>query len=382
MERLIRHQRMATRAYIGLLLLSLVVLTLYLSLTTEIFVESVNQPTSTQFSNLYARYGSSLRCACSNISILFNAFLSIEARYHQMCSSDLLSSHSRSLFSALSFQHNTNILDFSMNAGSQFVILATLCSHAQQTIADAYQLFSNQTLVTAEAISEYRFQSQIEADIKNWKTTTINSFRSTLAPIQALHHGNHLAAAYSNGLLDWSISSNNFLLDSSLFYGDCNCLLSSSCHSPMRVYYAFELLPTEIFELPNFYMGCSRVDALLASTLECFYDRQCTNNVTANTFYIDPTFYWNTLNSSLNAPNESIGSVADRLFVDQWFTNSSFDAYFTACAPALCTYQYVHHRQLISLITDVIGIFGGLSTGFKILLIILLQFFSRVSAIV
>jgi hypothetical protein len=292
-----------------------------------------------------------------------------------MCSSDLVSSTWLEFLSSIA-SYSSRIderSEYGQNAGSQFVLLKNLCNGAEQTITNSLEQFLNQTFITNQIISEEIFKLQATAFIEEWKTFTTNSFNRTLQLVRAIQYGNHLAAHRSNSDFDVNVASNTFILNSSISYDQCNCMLSPSCHSPMGVHNLWsDHYHRLMFDIPNFFMGCFRVDALLSSTLECFYNQTCMNSIDDVIQYPYARINFTALDATRNLPNETIDSVVSKLFVDDWSQNISFLNYFTACAPQSCTYEYIGRKKLLSLATSVTSILGSLSTGLEIIFLVLL----------
>jgi hypothetical protein len=105
--------------------------------------------------------------------------------------------------------------------------------------------------------------------------------------------------------------------------------------------------------------GCLPLDSIRQSTLECFYNQSCINILTLQPNIsrpkalrkISPTF----------PRNSTIGSMFDKsLFVESWQIKSSFEDYFSACAPRSLTYSYQSRFHLPSIFTFCISTFGGL----------------------
>jgi hypothetical protein len=268
--------------------------------------------------------------------------------------------------------------EFGRHAGSQFHLLKGLCTEAKETITNSLEQFLNQTLITTQVIPKETFELQANAFIVEWKKLTSNTFNRTLQLIRATQYGNHLVASDLNSFFDVNVMSNTFTLNSSIYYDECNCMLSSSCHSPMRLYSTWDRTPRYKFDISSFFVGCFRLDALLKSTLECFYNQTCMDNV--NTAIQPPSLAFNftALNATDNLPNETIDSVASNLFVHKWSESISFDNYFTFCAPQSCTYEYTSRRNVILLITAVIGIFGSLPALLKNIFVIFLWLMTKV----
>ena len=378
----IRYQLIATRLYICLLAISLVILTTYLALIPQTYMKTINDPTSDQFSDLHSLYPLSLQCPCSSISISYDVFLTIEAHYHEMCSSVLVSPNwFRFLSYAFQLGFNSGIFnEYSRNAGSQFHFLKNLCTEANETIMNSLEQFSNQTLITTQVIPKETFESQATAFIEEWKKLTSNTFNRTLQLIRATQYGNHLTAADTNAFFDVNeMMSNRFTLNSSIYYDDCNCMVSPWCHSHMHVYYVGRGNFYDYFDIPGFFVGCYRLEALRKSTLECFYNQTCMYSIDDAIQIENIRFNFTALNVTDNLANETIDSVVRNLFVDKWSENISFDNYFMVCAPQSCTYEYTRGRNLVFLITAVIGIFGSLPTLLKIIFFVLLWLMRKVS---
>ncbi len=363
-----------------LLAISLVILTIYLALIPQIYVETINDPTPDQFSDLHSLYPLSLQCPCSSISIPYDVFLTIEPHYHQVCSS-ILVSESWSMYLQFALMDMVNFPypnEYGRNAASQFHLLKKLCIEAKATITNSLEQFLNQTLITTQVIPKQTFQLQANASIVEWKQLTNNTFHRTLQLIRATQYGNHLTASDSNSFFDIDVVSKRFTLHSSIYYDECNCIFSPSCHSPMRVFDVWPGTPFYKFEIHDFFVGCFRLEALLKSTLQCFYNQTCMDQIDDALQSWHIRFNFSALNVTNNFPNETIGSVVSKLFVDKWSENISFDNYFMFCAPQSCTYEYTSRRNLIFLITAVVGIFGSLPTLLKIIFIVLLWVMKKV----
>jgi hypothetical protein len=83
------------------------------------------------------------------------------------------------------------------------------------------------------------------------------------------------------------------------------------------------------------------------------------------------------LNANLNLPNETIESMVNRLMVDNWSQEVNFTSYYKKCAPSSCVVEYNSRHDLWTIITMTIGIFGGLSIGFPMLIWLGLQLIEK-----
>jgi hypothetical protein len=157
-------------------------------------------------------------------------------------------------------------------------------------------------------------------------------------------------------------------------YDDCYCSSSSACISLLSI----DAYPnsTSLFHLPHFYRGCYVVEALLQSTLECFYDKQCVDKLTS---YFSPSSSMNVtvLDASLPSmySNDStIEKLVDNLMIEQWNISSSFENYYNECQPIQCTYTTKTNNDMIYIVTTLFGITGGLITVLKFIVPQLVKF--------
>jgi hypothetical protein len=83
----LQTQRISTRLFIIILSASLTILLLYTSLDKVTKMISVEEPTLTNYSQLYSTYSTALTCPCSKISVDYGKILDVNYTLHQVCSS-------------------------------------------------------------------------------------------------------------------------------------------------------------------------------------------------------------------------------------------------------------------------------------------------------
>jgi hypothetical protein len=196
--------------------------------------------------------------------------------------------------------------------------------------------------------------------------------------VRATEQGNQLSNAVYNAQYITNSISRTTIMMANTFSG-CSCALSASCRVTAGIYdydqYSNKF--TEIYSIANFFIGCYPIEALLASTLECFYNISCMLKIDSYLSYAQP-FNFSALDPSLNSPNETIELIVNRLMVDTWSSNVSFTSYYNRCAPLSCTFQYEDHNNLFIVITTISSVFGGLSLGFQLIILIGLQFIDKI----
>ena len=65
------------------------------------------------------------------------------------------------------------------------------------------------------------------------------------------------------------------------------------------------------------------------------------------------------------AVNITVNELVNGLFVENWLTQMNYSEYFKKCSPMLCSFTYVEQFNLMSTITYVLGLFGGLTLVLK-----------------
>ncbi|CAF1033314.1 unnamed protein product [Rotaria sordida] len=327
--------------------------------------KTIHQPSEFQFKELDKIYSSNLYCPCSTVSMNYSTFMTIEPYFHQVCSSDLISDAWINYLSGSSLMNDfLPIFNYETSGVFHFQLLSMLCQHAQQTVNISIKTFLQTQFLSSQVISQNQFEAKINSSINDWKSRTIEQFLQTIKIFQVVSHGNQLMSEQFRYFVN-NIDSNytKIYLDVQEYF-NCSCTLSSSCLIPM---------------VPNFFLGCSQIEGLMKSTLECFYNLSCMIEIDRDLiFSLGSSFNFSNLNENLNPPNETIESILNKLMIDSWTWNISFSSYYNTGSPSSCTYEYISRNDLFFIITTILGIFGGLSLGLKLLTLIILRFIEKI----
>jgi hypothetical protein len=231
--------------------------------------------------------------------------------------------------------------------------------------------------------------------INNLKIVAPVYFQLIIPFITEMFEGNLLPTAFNT---DWTIEygneSNGYLTRSvpRLYMNDtCNCVVSNSCQNYLRVG------PPNL-TLPGLVVGCSPIEGLRMSTLECFYSSDCISTIITYLEYytqIDgsppnnfvpptiPPITISPLDSSTMSrflPNSSISALINEMFIDDWINQSSYEGYFSACAPSSCQYQYNKRQNIFYVASYLLSLYGGLTVGWRFIIwnaIMLYQWIKR-----
>ncbi|CAF3172751.1 unnamed protein product [Rotaria sp. Silwood2] len=179
----------------------------------------------------------------------------------------------------------------------------------------------------------------------------------------------------------------NFNQSSFISSETCRCDITSDCVYPAGVCNqskiiilneVFSLDASLLFTVPGFQVGCVPQNALLQSTLECFYNQSCLNKVISLTGAIHTVSIRHRSNSSAQFhPTTTIGIIFDNMMLESWQNATNFDGYFQACAPKVCSYSYRQRFVFIYMITILISIYGGLSVVLRVASPLFVKFILR-----
>jgi hypothetical protein len=127
--------------------------------------------------------------------------------------------------------------------------------------------------------------------------------------------------------------------------------------------------------VPGWVEGCSTIDSLFLSSLECFFsDSDCLPVVIdhiqnryfrledASWFDVRPLVY--DRNLSRFPPKTSILMIVKHMMIEQWNSNFSYNLYYESCAPSYCTYSdTIRTKGAGEILVSLMSISGGLSSS-------------------
>ena len=89
-----RLGRWATRLYIVLLIITMIILFLYAVVQPQTVTKTFDKPPLNHYNNLIKNYGNILKCSCSLIASKHDRFIKIEPIFHEVRKNDYLYSYS------------------------------------------------------------------------------------------------------------------------------------------------------------------------------------------------------------------------------------------------------------------------------------------------
>jgi hypothetical protein len=208
------------------------------------------------------------------------------------------------------------------------------------------------------------------------------NYRRGYELINELLHNSLLTSAFNTDwLAEFGDQSNGYRVRNvprEYNNGTCNCVVSKVCNESMRIG------PPDLV-LPGLVVGCLPIDGLRLSTLECFFSSDCIATIISYLDYYtqmdgspptdfvlptEPRLVLPSLNSSMPSrfsSNTPIGAIMDELFLEQWKNESSYESYYSACAPSVCQYRYVVRNDMFYVLTSLLSLYGGLTVSLRLI---------------
>ena len=150
---------------------------------------------------------------------------------------------------------------------------------------------------------------------------------------------------------------------------DWSCVVENVCPRPIGVY-SYDLgnaSSTRLrFYVPKLFLGCSILQSVLISSLECFFNQTCTaavNDALRSDRYIDIDVF--PANSSRFAPETTTGAIVDELMIETWNEEIRYERYFAQCASKLCTYEVTSRSNPLYVITATARLSGWTDRGLE-----------------
>ncbi|CAF0927490.1 unnamed protein product [Rotaria sordida] len=377
-----------------------VILIIYTFVIEQTIIVVVQKPTLKQYEHLLDQH-EGLYCPCTRISIQYSEFIKMNPRFHQLCSSDFTSiqwiqylfgdrNYSNPYLFGGVYQNsfwdrisNYDQLDFRTLAISLFYFLSQLCRFSQEVVQAALIAFQKQTFINSQAMSRSLFDIELRLIIEKFQLQIPLKMLREIQLITGLIQADALQSDYeSNWVYQVNRTGTGFDVryDVSVIprqFSNCNCRTSSNCRqlSSMR-----SKNGTILFTIPGFYVGCLPSQALIQSTMECFYNQSCIDQIQSHIDYqqvplnITPLII---LESSRYSPETTIEEMLKKLFVEQWDSQTYFEQYYHQCQPTYCQYQYIEQYS-VSSITKLTGLVGGLNLAFRLITPILVISFLHI----
>jgi hypothetical protein len=343
---------------------------------------NVNEPTLKEYLHLYSNYPQTLTCPCTQAAIKYEKFLRINYTLHQLCSSTFVTDDWIAYFARVNIDAFMCLEDFRVVGSFIFQNLKSLCQSTNRTISDSLSRFYLNKYATLNVISEKLFQSESQILMEQFISSTLNDFLLPLQIIRDTTDANSLFTYVGLHYIFFKETETQTIVSNLNSFDDCYCV-SSKCIT-QAVFYKNTTL-TVLFKVPGVYLGCFLFEALLQSTLECFYNQSCIDIL--QSYKISSTEMYNvsSLDSSLSSrynETSTIQELVNQLMVEKWNLSSTYENYYKECQPIKCTYTYVTKNGVLYIATTILSLIGGLATVLKFVIPQLVKFIPRLIKII
>ena len=392
-----QNERWTTRLYLVLLVFTSVILIIYTFVVEQTIIITIHKPTSKQYEQLRTRR-EELDCPCTRISIPYSEFTQINPTYHQLCSSDFTTTqwigylfgdtnYSNPYLFAAPFSDSSadaisiyDQLDFRTLSIPQFYFLAQLCQFSEETVQAAIVDFGKRTFIHSQLMSLSTLNIEFRKIVDEFRSQVPLGILRQHELIIGLTQADALQSNYETNWVYHAIQTGSgFNLASVVYvsprhFNECNCGTSSDCKelSEMR-----SKNGTILMTIPGFYVGCLPSQALLQSSMECFYIQTCVDQILSHIDYNQYSLTFKSLNTSEPSqypPQTSIEEMFKNLFVEQWNSEVSYEKYYHQCEPVYCQYQHIE-RYIVTSLTKLTGLVGGLNLGFRLITPVIVKLF-------
>ena len=271
-------------------------------------------------------------------------FLIIEARFHDLCSSEFISDQWISsiagegqLFRRYSFD------DYRYSAPGQFLLLSSLCKLSQTKANYTFSQLLTSYLINSHLLPENLLIKQLEIIIEQFQLAASYSFLNTLNLVREIIGSNMILSAWMTNWIyvaERPISDGSVIHTIPLNYGECNCGLSFKC----------------VHASESMMSGCYPLESILQTKLECFYAENC---IDANGNFTRLNL--STLEQSQFNLHSTIESILTKLMIEEIKSYLTYENYFNQCQPLSCSYSYIKRHDVTQTIISLISLYGGLA---------------------
>ncbi|UJR12721.1 hypothetical protein I4U23_016895 [Adineta vaga] len=312
----LKHQKYQTWLYIILHTVCLYILFYVTLIKIEPKTVVISDVTHDLFYKLSSEHNQTLSCQCKTVTIPHKNFVLQNIIMHPICSSVFVD---KQWIEGLYFSNASlyGVWDFRTTAYSQFKLLSEFCLFSKEIIIQIQKDINNTDFISIELVPEMEIRKDVDG---------ILELQTSSASIQMLSFLNYLRTTIQGHTLVTGL-------------------------------------------------GCTPLESLLASTLDCFYSFECIE-LLLNYFPNLNQTHFNLNNSILssNYKNIPITNYLNIFFIENWSLEIDYSFYFNQCSPSICTYTRNHRTNLSYAITLFISLYGGLT----IILRLISSFFIKI----
>lgn len=382
-QKIVYGEIVSTRVFLVLLLISIVILTMYTSLSLQFSTYILELPTHGTYEKLLEKHSDSVHCPCRRISVSYGQFIRLQPTFHQVCSSGLISQE----WIDFTFAANLTVIwpmDVRTSLSAMWQLLSALCQSSIRILIDNLDGFKNSPLISSILLSEKLLKTKVQTALKTLEETAADSFMRPLIVASRLTEVNGLMSGLAMNYVPFMPSSYGGPQVKAqgtqyIRQGDttvCHCNQAGSCPIPGNIYLYNMWETNSTYDLnmivanetvPGIIVDCWPIQMTLASSLECFYNQTCFRTLlsayprTISIAILDKTV------PSRFSLTDITENLSRRLFLEGILNETIYQLYYDECSPIHCSYSYAHRFNWIYVLTTLVALFGGLNMTFRLL---------------
>jgi hypothetical protein len=326
------------------------------------------QPSESQFHQFQMKYSDTLQCPCSQLSIQYDDFVRIDTKFHEVCQSQFVTQD----WIDSVYHVNVSFIppnDIRTMMSHFWQLVRAICTLSNDTWTDAYQDVNRKLFLSSIAQSELFLTIQVNASLNFSMTSALSNLKRNLLITRDITLANGLLSSLATNYYFRSVYGvqvpdvSRAQIEVQSFTDGCSCLSLKGCPQSAVLFD----LSTKVIQrtIPGIIFNCLMFDAVLASSLECFYQSSCLSlleNETVIHMKVEPLRL-----SSRFSPRVTIEQLLNALMIEQMITKIDFSSYYRKCNPKFCTYSYTSRFNPLFMITMLISVFSGVSVLLKFL---------------
>lgn len=355
----------ATRIYVIALVLLVVITALIAAFYSRTITSIEYSPPSTQFEKLSKVYPNTLHCPCSKFSVNYGLFVSLETKFHQVCSSEFIE---QTWIEKVFEKHNqltSPLDDHRMTLSFFWQIISDLCTMSNITWSDIITGFQGSSIISPTVVTEELLRNQIRETINTEQQFSQTSLIRSLRLIQQSFAANQYASSIAtNFQLRYPKNDSTSSTSPKMFakkFDNCSCSNINGCRHAAT----FRDTNNELVYIPGLIADCLIVDSTLQSTLECYYNETCISllheslSINIRSLSI--------INNKYFKVDSTVQNLFDKIMLDELVDDIQYDKYYSECNPSYCTYSYSRRFDILFVITTVIGLCGTFTVILRLL---------------
>lgn len=276
----IQRERRMTYLYVFLFMIAATILVCCANLFQTIRVNTVNNPSQSDYLALQAKYPAILECLCSNSIIRHGTIMQMNIAYHQICSSHFVSPLFIAQFATFDTS-TTHQYDFMTMSGVYFIHIAPLCKLVTEYVPQAYEIYGVEKFLTSKLMTPDQFDKQLNDGVVSQIAVIKTYLYHTLLDILDLSSKSYgISALYAYFNIEIDSTGSIYTAPTHLF--DCACITNPDRCSTDAAFYEYTpsndtlALP---FKIEGLRLACSPMRSTLLSSFACWYSSECYEQV-------------------------------------------------------------------------------------------------------